>query len=94
MTARPLREAASCVSAFLEFFGFFFFFFEKSEEVPLWLSGKQARLVSMRTQVQSLASDQWVKGSGVAMRCGVGRRCGSDLTLLWLWCRPAVAALL
>ena len=23
------------------------------------------------------------------MSCGVGRRCGSDLALLWLWCRPA-----
>ena len=26
------------------------------------------------------------------MSCGVGHRCGSDLVLLWLWCRPAVAA--
>ena len=26
------------------------------------------------------------------MSCSVGRRCGSDLALLWLWCRPAVAA--
>ena len=26
------------------------------------------------------------------MGCGVGRRHGSDLTLLWLWCRPAAAA--
>ena len=26
------------------------------------------------------------------MSCGVGRRCGSDLALLWLWCRPAAAA--
>ena len=23
------------------------------------------------------------------MSCGVGRRRGSDLVLLWLWCRPA-----
>ena len=22
------------------------------------------------------------------MSCGVGHRCGSDLALLWLWCRP------
>ena len=28
----------------------------------------------------------------VAMNCGVGHRCGSDLALLWLWCRLAVAA--
>ena len=26
------------------------------------------------------------------MSCGVGRRCGSDPTLLWLWSRPAAAA--
>ena len=23
------------------------------------------------------------------MSCGVGRRCGSDMALLWLWLRPA-----
>ena len=33
---------------------------------------------------------QWVKGSGIAMICGVGCRCGSDPALLWLWCRAAV----
>ena len=27
---------------------------------------------------------QWVKGSGVAMSCGVGCRRSSDPTLLWL----------
>ena len=27
------------------------------------------------------------------MSCGVGHRWGSDLTLLWLWCRPAAVAL-
>ena len=26
------------------------------------------------------------------MSCGIGCRCGSDPTLLWLWCRPAAAA--
>ena len=26
------------------------------------------------------------------MSCGVGRRRGSDLALLWLWCRPAATA--
>ena len=26
---------------------------------------------------------QWVKG------CGIGHNSGSDLALLWLWCRPA-----
>ena len=31
-------------------------------------------------------------GSGVATNCGIGHRCGSDLVLPWLWCRPAAAA--
>ena len=36
---------------------------------------------------------QWVKeGSGVAMSCGVGRRCDLDPVLLWLCCKPAAAA--
>ena len=26
------------------------------------------------------------------MSCGVGRRCGLDLVLLWLWCRLAAVA--
>ena len=32
---------------------------------------------------------QWVRGSGVAMSCGVGSRHGSAPELLWLWCRVA-----
>ena len=28
----------------------------------------------------------------VVVGCGVGHRRGSDLALLWLWCRPAAAA--
>ena len=28
------------------------------------------------------------------MSCGVGHRCGSDLTLLWLWYRLAAVALI
>ena len=28
------------------------------------------------------------------MSCGVGRRLSLDLALLWLWCRPAAAALI
>ena len=35
---------------------------------------------------------QCVKGSIVAVSCGVGHRLGSDLILLWLWRRPAAAA--
>ena len=29
---------------------------------------------------------QWIKGSSVAMSCGVGCRHGLDPLLLWLWC--------
>ena len=36
----------------------------------------------------------WVKGSGVAVSCGVSRRRGLDPMLLWLWCRPAATALM
>ena len=32
---------------------------------------------------------QWVKGSSVAVSCGVGRRSSSDMVWLWLW--PAAA---
>ena len=35
---------------------------------------------------------QWVKGSCIAVSCGVGCRCGSDPTLLWLWRRPVATA--
>ena len=35
---------------------------------------------------------QWVGDLAFAVSCGVGHRCGSDLTLLWLWYRPAATA--
>ena len=35
---------------------------------------------------------QWVKGSSVAVSCGVGGRRGLDPTLLWLWHRPVAMA--
>ena len=37
---------------------------------------------------------QWVKGSGIAVSCCVGCRRSLDPELLWLWCRPAAAALI
>ena len=40
--------------------------------------------------IPGLAPVGW--GSGIAMHCGGGRRCGSDPTLPWLWCRPAAVA--
>ena len=35
---------------------------------------------------------QWVKDPALAVSCGVGRRCGLDLVLLWLWHRLAATA--
>ena len=37
---------------------------------------------------------QGIKGSGVAMSCGVAHRCGLDLALLQLWHRSAAASLI
>ena len=37
---------------------------------------------------------QGVKRSGFAVSCDVGLRCGSGPAWLWLWCRPAAAALI
>ena len=37
---------------------------------------------------------QWVKDVAQAVSRGVGHRHGSDSTLLWLWHRPAGAALI
>ena len=36
----------------------------------------------------------WVKGSGIAVSCGIGHRPELDLASLWLWCRWAAAALI
>ena len=34
------------------------------------------------------------KGSGITISCGIGRRFGLSLVLLWLWYRPAAAAVI
>ena len=34
---------------------------------------------------------QWVKDGALPLSCSIGHRCSSDLVLLWLWHRPAVA---
>ena len=59
-------------------------------DFPLWLSGNELDLYA--GLIPGLA--QWVKDPGVAMSCSVGHRRGSDLALLWLWCRLAAAALI
>ena len=55
------------------------------------VQGKQIQLGTMRLQVQSLASLRGLR-IRIAMSCGVGRRHGSDLVLLWLWHRLATIA--
>ena len=37
---------------------------------------------------------QWVKDPALPVSCGIGRRCGSDPVLPWLWHRPAATALI
>ena len=39
-----------------------------------------------------LGLTQWIKGSGVAESFGIDCSRGSDLALLWLWCRLVAAA--
>ena len=48
----------------------------------------------MRMQFQPLALLSGLRLSDVAMSCGGGCRHSSDLMFLWLWCRPAAAALI
>ena len=37
---------------------------------------------------------QWVKGSGIAVSCGIGCRWGWDPALLWLWQELVATALI
>ena len=60
-------------------------------EFPSWCSGNESD-----PEPQGGGFDPWPRsvcsGSGIAMSCGVGCRLSSDLTLLWLWRRPAATA--
>ena len=56
-------------------------------------AGQEPSMVSVRMQVWSLDSLSGLR-KGTAINCGVDCRCSSDLGLLWLWFRPAAAALI
>ena len=45
-------------------------------------------------RVRSLALLRGLRIRRCCELCGVGHRCGSDPTLLWLWLRPATTALI
>ena len=61
------------------------------QEFPLWLSGNESNQYPCGD-----GCDPWPHsvgwGSGVAVSCGEGHRCGPDLTSWWLWCRLVAAA--
>ena len=68
--------------------------FKKSfKEFPSWYSGNESN-----QEPQGCRFDPWPhsagQGSGIAVSCAVGRRCGQGLVLLQLWCRPAATALI
>ena len=57
----------------------------------MWLSiNEPINIHEDESSIPGLA--QWAGESGITVNCGVGFRCGSNLVLLWLWCRPAAAA--
>ena len=71
---------------------FSFFLWKLSgKEFPLWQSGNKSNWYTWGCRF-----DPWPLsvggGSGVAMSCGIGQRCGSEPALLWLWHRPATIA--
>ena len=63
---------------------------KQDRECPAWRSGNGNE---SDEEPRGCGFDPWARsvgeGSGGAVSCGVGCRCGSDVVLLWLWCRPA-----
>ena len=55
--------------------------------------GLEPNIVSVRMWVWSLALLNELR-SRIATTCGIGRKFGSDLALLWLWCRPTAEVLI
>ena len=54
-----------------------------------WLSGNKPNIHEDVDSIPGLT--QWDKDRSGPVSCGVVRKCGSDLALLWLWCRPTAA---
>ena len=72
-----------------------------SQSLQLFTNKNRIPVVALQVQnltwsLRGCRLDPWPcsvgEGFGVAMSCGVGRRCGLDLALLWLCCRLAAAA--
>ena len=66
---------------------------------PLFRSSRCGSAIMNPTSIHEDADSipelaQWVKGSGIAMSCEVGLRCGSHPKIRWLWCRRTAAALI
>ena len=74
-------------------------FFQKYDYIHLeWGIPTGAQWVKNPTSIHENACSipglaQWVTGLALLWAV-VGHRCGSDLVLLWLWCRPAAATLI
>ena len=56
-------------------------------EFPSWLSRNKSKIHEDTGLIPGLA--HWLR-----IQHGVGHRQGSDLALLWLWCRPVPTALI
>ena len=63
-------------------------------EFPLWITGlrKQDSVHEDAGSISDLS--QWIKALTLLQAAALGRRCSSDVVLLWLWCRPATIALI
>ena len=70
--------------------------FSKNEKQNYWSSrhGTVETNLTGNHEVESLTPGLSGLRISIAMSCGVGSRCSSDLALLWLWCRLATVALI